>query len=74
MNKTLLILSLALTLPGCSYFQSKDAELMEQGDTSKVFDSRLGPDTKTLLKSLPNTLVGDKKNSRHSEKKEGGNN
>ncbi len=74
MNKILLILSLALALPGCSYFQSKDAELMEQGDTSKVFDSRLGPDTKTLLKSLPKTLIGDKKNSRHSGKKEGGNN
>lgn len=74
MKKILLALTLALTVQGCSYFKSTDAELMEQGDTSKVFDSRLGPDTKTLLKSLPNTLIGDKKNARHSEKKEGGNN
>jgi ABC-type oligopeptide transport system ATPase subunit len=65
MKKTSIIICLALTLQGCAYFTATDTEGTEQGDETKVFDSRLGPDTKDLLKTLPKTLEGDKKNARH---------
>ncbi|GHF23059.1 hypothetical protein GCM10017044_16840 [Kordiimonas sediminis] len=62
MNK-ILALSLLLGLAACG---DKADEI--------IFDTRLGPETKSQIAPLPSGLVGDKDNARHmSQEKKGKN-
>lgn len=65
-SKSILLLSLCIGLSACGAIGGKDAEFVEQGNKDRDVDVRTGPETGRLIKSLPHTLSGDKKNASHT--------
>jgi len=64
--KKLILVALALNVSACSIFKGK-------GD-GIVFDTVLGPETKSQIKSLPSTLEGDSDHANYSSEEKVGNN
>jgi hypothetical protein len=56
--KKLIALAVILMLPACSLFKTKGDEI--------VFDTVLGPETDSLLETLPDNLVGDTGNAQYT--------
>lgn len=60
MMRSIFTLFLCASLAGCGWFSSNDAK------EPILADLPTGPDTKTLLRQLPDGLPGDRENARHS--------
>lgn len=58
-----------LSTAACGFFSGRtdsDDAKVESGPEDVVYDTRVGPNTKRLIRELPEGLVGDHENARHT--------